>query len=223
MSNNKIPVITIDGPTSSGKGTVGQRLAKKLGWHFLDSGAVYRVLALEALKNAISIREEEKLVTLALDLDFEIKENAQRKLTIFLDGEDVTRAIRQEGCGAFASEISVIPQVRAALNRVFLRFRKPPGLVADGRDMGTVVFPDAKLKVFLTASPEVRAERRRQQLQGQGINVNLLDVLVDLKERDERDQSREVAPLKPAEDAKLLVTDQLSLEAVVAKIIALLP
>lgn len=217
------PVITIDGPTSSGKGTIGKLLAEKLGWNFLDSGALYRVVALIALERNTQANEHAKIINLTHDIDVEFVQQPGKPVIIYGAGRDITLAIRQEGCGVFASQIAVIPGVRAALFEVFLRFRKFPGLVADGRDMGTVVFPDAILKIFLTASQQVRAQRRRQQLQERGISVSLREVELDLSERDMRDSKRIIAPLKPAPDACVVDSTNLSINEVLEVIVKHLP
>jgi len=207
-----VPVIAIDGPSASGKGTIAQQVAKKLGFHYLESGALYRVLGL------ISIREdsleEEVIANAAKDMQLEF-----RRGKIILSNQDVTEEVRSEGCGNRASEVARIAKVRAALIGYQRSFRKHPGLVADGRDMGTVVFPDAGLKVFLTASPQVRVERRYKQLKDKGINANLRALSRDLQERDERDAKRAVAPLVPAPDAQVLDSSALSIEEVVDRIV----
>jgi cytidylate kinase len=212
-----IPVITIDGPSGSGKGTIGQLLAKKLGWHFLDSGALYRILALAALKQHIDLTDIKALEQLALNLDVQFANGK-----IILMGQDVTKEIRSEECSIAASKIAAEPKVRAALLIRQRAFRQAPGLVADGRDMGTVVFKDAKLKIFLTASQEQRALRRFQQLQEQGINVSLAAVSADLGQRDKRDQERIISPLKPAKDAIIIDTTLLSIDEVLNKVMELL-
>lgn len=221
MKNNiKLPpVITIDGPTGSGKGTIGKLLAEKLHWHFLDSGAIYRVLALIALQQNIKIDNQTALESLASTLDIEIVGKTGELDQIFYRGLDVTTAIRQEGCGIFASEIAVIPKIRSALLNTQRRFRKAPGLVADGRDMGTVVFPDAILKIFLTADAHKRAIRRFQQLQQKGINVSLHDVELDLVDRDMRDEKRIVSPLKPSSDSFIIDASNLSIDEVLQAVL----
>lgn len=204
------PVIAIDGPTASGKGTVAGIVAEKLGWHFLDSGAIYRVLALVALKRGVALDDEARLAELggALDVAFV-------HACILLEGEDVSLAARREETGNAASKIAALPAVRAALLARQRAFRVVPGLVADGRDMGSVVFPDALVKIFLTASVESRADRRYKQLIAKGLPASIDDLLRDLRERDARDTSRAVAPLKPCEDAVLLDTTRLSIDEAV--------
>ncbi len=194
-----IPVITIDGPTASGKGTIAQAVALALGWHYLDSGSLYRLVALEALREPGALDDEMRLAALAAGLRPRFVGDR-----IELAGEDVTAAIRAEAVGAAASRIAVLPPVRAQLVSLQRAFREPPGLVADGRDMGTVIFPDATLKVFLTATAESRAERRYKQLIEKGFSANLPDLLRSLQERDARDTQRAIAPLRPAEGAFVL-------------------
>lgn len=209
-----VPVIAIDGPTASGKGTVAQRVAAALGWHYLDSGALYRLVALRALETGVDAGDAPALAELARRLAPRF--DGER---IRLDGRDVTDEIRREDVGAMASRIAVHPSLRAALLDLQKGFRRPPGLVADGRDMGTVVFPDAGLKVFLTASVEARAERRHKQLREKGLPSNITILSQDLRARDERDSSRLTAPLRPAEDARQLDSSDLSIEQVVAQIL----
>ena len=208
------PVIAIDGPTASGKGTVAQRVAAALGWHYLDSGALYRLVALRALETGIEADDAPALADLARRL--QPRFDGDR---IGLDGRDVSREIRREDVGALASRIAVHPVLRAALLDLQRSFRRPPGLVADGRDMGTVVFPDAGLKVFLTASVEARAGRRHKQLSEKGFPSNITVLLQDLRARDERDSSRAAAPLRPAEGARQLDSSDLSIEQVVSQIL----
>lgn len=215
----KDPVITIDGASGTGKGTVSQLLAKRLGWKFLDSGALYRVLALAAQKHSVAQDDEKSLEVLAEHLDVQFIARENDFPTIVLEGEDVTDVIRSEKIGNAASIVATLPAVRAALLSRQRVFRESPGLVADGRDMGTVVFPDAELKIFLQASPEERAMRRLKQLKGQGISVTLSDLLDELRLRDKRDQERTIAPLKPAEDAISIITDHLTIKQVVGKIL----
>lgn len=220
MSHFQPPVITIDGPTSSGKGTIGKLLADNLGWHFLDSGVLYRALALAALEKDIAKNNIAALEFLARNLQLSIRDEAYKEQNIVCEGRDITDAIRQEECGVRASEIAIIPEVRAAMAQRCRTFRQPPGLIADGRDMGTAIFPDAALKIFLTASVKVRADRRLLQLQKKGINVNLRDVVFDLEERDKRDSVRAIAPLKPAQDAKIVDATNLSIDEVLQFLLA---
>ena len=217
----QFPVITIDGPSGSGKGTVSQLIAQRLGWHFLDSGALYRLTALAAQQHGLDLANEASLAILASHLDVQFIANAQGAAArILLEGVDVTDTIRTEQCGEAASKISVFPSVRAALLERQRAFRLAPGLVADGRDMGSIVFPDAFLKVFLTASAKERAQRRYKQLKAKGLNVNLATVLEELLVRDQRDKDRSVAPLKPTQDAIVLDTTGLSVKQVVDEILA---
>jgi len=216
-----VPIITIDGPSGSGKGTVAALLAGKLGWNFLDSGALYRLLAFAARNHGVDLTNEEALKVLAEHLDVQF--GAARDghgMVIILEGEDVTEAIRNETVGAGASQVAALPVVRTALLQRQKAFREAPGLVADGRDMGTVVFPDAPLKIFLTASAEERARRRYLQLKARGDDVNLASLLEEIRERDERDTQRAVAPLKPAEDAIQLDSTTLSIEEVLQRILS---
>lgn len=216
-----VPVITIDGPSGSGKGTVAALLAGNLGWNFLDSGALYRLLAFAARNHGVDLTNEEALKVLAEHLDVQF--GAARDghgMVIILEGEDVTEAIRNETVGAGASQVAALPVVRTALLQRQKAFREAPGLVADGRDMGTVVFPDAPLKIFLTASAEERARRRYLQLKARGDDVNLASLLEEIRERDERDTQRAVAPLKPAEDAIQLDSTTLSIEEVLQRILS---
>ena len=220
-SMSDIPVLTIDGPSGSGKGTLAQQMAEKLGWHYLDSGAIYRVLAQAALKHQIDLTDETALASIAaqLDVQFVLKDG---QLQVVLEDEDVSLLIRSEQAGNAASKVAAFPAVRSALLQRQRDFCQPPGLVTDGRDMGTVVFPDAPYKVFLTASAEVRAERRYKQLKEKGIDSNLSDLVAEITERDERDMRREVAPLRPAADAVILDSTQLGIEAVLEKVSALI-
>ncbi|WP_298207338.1 (d)CMP kinase [Ferrovum sp.] len=209
-----IPVIAIDGPSASGKGTVAQRVAQRLGFHYLDSGALYRLTALAVARQGLEEAGEEILGHLAARLPVEFVGNDIR-----LAGEVVTEAIRTEDCGHLASRLSTFPAVRSALLERQRNFLRAPGLVADGRDMGSVVFPQALLKVFLTATPEVRAERRFNQLISKGVNVIMADVVRDLRDRDERDRTRAVAPLDPT-GALILDTSALSIDQAMAQILA---
>lgn len=211
------PIITVDGPSGAGKGTISILLAKKLGWHFLDSGAIYRVLAIASIHHQIPASDEAGLLPLAsgLDVNFETSEFGTR---IMLEGEDVSEVIRTEEVGAVASQIASLPAVREALLRRQRAFKQAPGLVADGRDMGTVVFPHAQVKIFLTASAEERASRRFNQLKDAGHGVSISRLLADIRARDERDANRSVAPLMPAEDALIIDSTELSVEQVIEKI-----
>ena len=208
-------VITIDGPTASGKGTVAARVAEALGFALLDSGALYRLTALAANQSGTSLTDEAELAALAVGLDVRFAGEQ-----ILLGGKDVTDLIRAEQIGVAASKIAALPAVRAALIERQHAFLKTPGLVADGRDMGTVIFPQARLKVFLTASVEARADRRYKQLIGKGFPANMFDLLQDLRERDARDTNRAVAPLKPAEGAHVLDTSSMTIETAVAQVLA---
>ena len=208
-------VITIDGPTASGKGTVAARVAEALGFALLDSGALYRLTALAANQSGTSLTDEAALAALAVGLDVRFAGEQ-----ILLGGKDVTDLIRAEQIGVAASKIAALPAVRAALIERQHAFLKTPGLVADGRDMGTVIFPQARLKVFLTASVEARADRRYKQLIGKGFPANMFDLLQDLRERDARDTNRAVAPLKPAEGAHVLDTSSMTIETAVAQVLA---
>lgn len=216
---DSVPIITIDGPSGAGKGTAARLVAERLGWHLLDSGAIYRVLALATQHHHISLDEEEPIVPIAAHLDVQFEIDNQGESKIVLEGEDVTNAIRTEEVGALASRVAAFPRVREALLRRQRAFRVEPGLVADGRDMGTVVFTDSPVKVFLTASAEERAERRFNQLKDKGFDVNIGRLLEDIRLRDERDRNREVAPLVPAEGALEIDSTELSIDQVVEKIL----
>ncbi len=217
---NNIPVLTIDGPSGSGKGTIAQLMAKKLGWHYLDSGAIYRVLAQAAIKYKVDLADESKLAEMAasLDLVFSLDDES---LTVLLEGDDVSLLIRSEQAGNAASKVAALPLVRAALLNRQHDFRQLPGLVTDGRDMGTVVFPDAKHKVYLTASAKVRAERRYKQLKEKGIESNISALEAEISERDDRDSNRDVAPLRPASDAVELDSTSMGIDAVYEHVSAL--
>ena len=209
-----IPVITIDGPSASGKGTVAERVAKVLGFHFLDSGALYRLTALSAVKQGAALDDEVRVAELAADLPATFRDGA-----IWLADEDVSDAIRSEAIGEGASKVAALPAVRAALLARQRAYRQAPGLVADGRDMGTVIFPDAVAKVFLTASAEARAERRYKQLIGKGNSASLTALVADMQARDARDTARLVAPLKPAPDALFLDTTSMDVESAVQAVL----
>jgi CMP/dCMP kinase len=210
MNVNAIPVISIDGPSASGKGTVAQRVAGKLGFHYLDSGALYRLVALVAMRSRVDLADEAALSDIATRLDV-VFEDAE----IRLGNENVTDAIRAEACSNVASKVAAYPQVRTALLGRQRVFRQLPGLVADGRDMGSVVFPDAILKIFLTASAETRAQRRYKQLMEKGIDANISTLLQDIRERDARDSGRSVAPLQQGAGTSLLDTTSLDIEQAV--------
>lgn len=212
--SSSVPVIAIDGPTASGKGTVAQRVAAALGFHYLDSGALYRLVALLALERGVAADDAGQLAQLAATMRPRFAGDR-----IELAGRDVTDAIRTEEVSAMASRIAVHAPLRAALLELQKSFRRPPGLVADGRDMGTVVFPDARLKVYLTASVEARVARRYKQLIEKGIAANIAALSADLRARDERDSRRSAAPLKPAEDAYQLDSSALAIDEVVAQIL----
>ena len=209
-----VPVIAIDGPSASGKGTVAARVAAALGFHYLDSGALYRLIALDALKHGVDLEDEAALAELARRMEVEFRE-----ARVLLDGEDVTGELRGEEVGAAASRVASRPRVREALLARQRAFRRPPGLVADGRDMGSVVFPDAPLKVYLSADLATRAERRYKQLMEKGMYAKMSDVVEELRRRDERDTSRPVAPLKHYPDAIFLDTTGLTVDAAVERIL----
>jgi len=208
------PVITIDGPSGAGKGTLCKAMAETLQWHLLDSGAIYRVLALAALHHHVDVTSEDVLVPLAAHLDVRFV-STNGNLEVILEGEDVSGEIRTQEVASAASQIAAFPRVREALLRRPRAFRDAPGLIADGRDMGTVVFPDAPVKIFLDASPEERAQRRMLQLQKSGIDVNFERLLSEIKERDDRDRNRAIAPLVPAADALVLDSTSMSIEQVI--------
>ena len=213
------PVMTIDGPSGAGKGTLCQLLAEKLGWHLLDSGAIYRVLALAALHHDVELDAEAALVPLAGNLDVQFQVDGGQ-VKVVLEGEDVSRTIRSQEVSDAASKVAVFPRVREALLRRQRAFRQLPGLIADGRDMGTVVFPEAEVKIFLDASAEARAQRRYKQLQDKGFDVNFERLLTEIRERDDRDRNRAVAPLKPAEDALVVDSTSMTIDDVLATVLA---
>jgi cytidylate kinase len=218
--NQQIPVITIDGPSGAGKGTVARIVAEQLGWHLLDSGAIYRVLAVAAQHHNISVEDEQSLLPVAANLDVQFQTCNEGEGKVILEGEDVSNAIRTEEIGALASKVAAFPRVREALLRRQRAFKVGPGLVADGRDMGTIVFVDAPVKVFLTASAEERAQRRFNQLKEKGFDVKIMRLLDDIRLRDERDQNRKVAPLVAAEGALIIDSTELSIEEVVSKVLS---
>ena len=210
------PVITVDGPSGAGKGTLCMLLAEKLGWKLLDSGAIYRVLALAAIHHGVDLESEEALVPLAAHLDVQFVAEGEL-VRVILEGEDVSGELRKEETGMAASKIAALPRVREALLRRQRAFSEAPGLVADGRDMGTVVFPQAEVKIFLDASAEERANRRMKQLQQKGLDVNFDHLLKEIQDRDDRDRNRAVAPLRPADDALVLDSTEMSIEQVTAQ------
>lgn len=222
MSEQQVPVITLDGPSGTGKGTLCHLLAKHLQWNMLDSGAIYRVLAHAARKKEVSFDNTDALVSLALSLNLRFSSSENNDTQVFLDEEEVSRAIRSEQCGQDASQIAAIPAIRTALLARQRAFAKEPGLVTDGRDMGTVVFPNAVLKIFLYASAEERAQRRYLQLKKKQINVSLAQVVEELAKRDARDTERAHAPLKPAKDAELVDTTNLSIVQVFHHVLELI-
>ena len=216
---NKTPVVAIDGPVGSGKGTIARLVARALDWHLLDSGALYRLVGLASVKQGMAEAGEDALAVLAGELSVRFESDRDGNERIFLDGEDVTTDVRTEECGRIASFVASLAGVRAALLGLQKGFRQEPGLVADGRDMGSTVFPDAVLKVYLTASAEERAKRRYKQLKDKGIDVSLPALSRDIEDRDRRDSERIVAPLRPAEDARLLNSSGQSIEEVTQTIL----
>jgi cytidylate kinase len=218
-SMSEVPVIAIDGPSGSGKGTVSRTVARRLGWRLLDSGALYRLTALAALERGLGLQDERVLARLAAGLDIRFDSSPAGEEIVWLDGREVTGAIRTEEAGGHASQVAALPEVRTALLERQRRFAVPPGLVADGRDMGTVVFPAAPVKIFLTASAEERAARRHKQLKEKGVAANLAALSLEIAERDRRDMTRATAPLVPSEHAVLLDTTGLAVEAVITRVL----
>ena len=216
-----VPIITIDGPSGSGKGTVARRVATQLGWHLLDSGALYRLVAYAGQQRGVQPTDEVRYAQIARDLHVRFGADTRGEEQIWLDGVEVSLAIRTEQAGEGASRVAVMPSVRAALVDRQHAFARPPGLVADGRDMGTVIFPSAGLKIFLTASADERAQRRYKQLKDKGLSANLAALSQEIAERDRRDASRAIAPLKPADDAIIVDSTALSIDAVVARVLEL--
>jgi cytidylate kinase len=216
-----IPVLTIDGPSGAGKGTVSRLVAKKLGWNYLDSGSIYRSLAIACLKNNVDLANISEIIKLAktMKLAFECNDD----LTVNLNGEDITAQLGTEATGNVASIVAALPEVRQVLLQKQKDFRQNPGLVADGRDMGTVVFPDAEYKVFLTASAVKRAERRYKQLIGKGIDANIEQITREIEERDSRDKERKTAPLAQAADALLIDSSAMTIQDVIAQVLSLIP
>lgn len=222
MTNATIPVLAVDGPGGSGKGTVCRAVTEAMGWHLLDSGAIYRALAVAARNRGVDAAEPDRLAAVARALDVVFEPMSDGDVRVLVDGEDVAQDLRSETTGDLASRVAAVPAARDALLQRQRDFRKAPGLVADGRDMGTVVFPDATVKVFLTASAEERALRRHKQLKDQGVDVSLASLLDEIAVRDERDRNREVAPLVPAADAEELDTTGVAVEEVVERVLKLL-
>ena len=218
-----VPVLAIDGPSGSGKGTLAQMLAKQLGWHLLDSGALYRIVGLAAVEQGVDLDDEARLVGVAEHLDVKFAATlAGEPAAVLLNGRDISDAVRSEQAGYYASRVAIFNGVRQALRERQRTFASGPGLVADGRDMGTEVFPDAPLKIFLTASAEERAQRRYKQLMNKGESVNLAALLEDIQARDRRDSERAVAPLRPADDAVVIDSTHLDIAQVVQQVLDLL-
>lgn len=220
MSEVQSPVLTIDGPGGSGKGTICQLVAQELGWKLLDSGALYRLLGLAASNHGVDLTDEPALEILAAHLDVQfIADDITTPIQVVLEGEEVTDSIRTEQAGNRASKVAAFPGVRAALLARQQAFQEVPGLVADGRDMGTVVFPGAEVKIYLTASAEERAQRRYKQLKDKGLSVSLAALIEEIKERDDRDMNRAVAPLKPAEDAIIIDSTSMGIKEVLSAVL----
>ncbi len=222
MTGSSVPVLALDGPSGSGKGTVGQIIAQRLGWHYLDSGALYRALALAAAARGLDGDDAAALERLAAELDVEFVPQPPDSVRVLVDGTECGETLRSEECGRQASRLAAIPEVRRGLLRAQRAARRAPGLVADGRDMGGVVFPDAVLKIFLTANAEVRAQRRYKQLKDKGLDVSLRQLRQAIRDRDDRDAGRASSPLLAAGDACVVDTSGLGVEAVVARILEML-
>lgn len=214
-----IPVITIDGPSGTGKGTIARLLAGRLGWHLLDSGALYRLLAVSAHDHGLKLDDEPRLAALAPAMDIRFEVAADGGERIMLDGREVTERVRAERTGTDASRVAVLPAVREALLQRQREFRAAPGLVGDGRDMGTAIFPSAPVKIYLTASAEARAERRHKQLNGKENGASLTALFREIRERDERDATRKASPLRPADDAVVIDTTELDIEGVMERVL----
>ena len=223
VSDIEVPVLCVDGPSGSGKGTVSRAVARRLGWHFLDSGALYRAVGVAAGRQGVSLDDPDALASLAERTRVDFRDAGEAEPVVLVDGIDATGELRTEAAGSAASAIAAIPGVRAMLLQRQRDCRQAPGLVADGRDMGTVVFPDAQFKVFLTASPEERARRRHKQLSAKGVEVTLAGLLREIIARDARDAQRAVAPLRPADDAVAVDSTDVSVDAVVERVLSLLP
>jgi cytidylate kinase len=218
-----VPVLTIDGPSGSGKGTISRAVADRLGWHYLDSGAIYRAVGLAAAWENVDLSDPDAVAACAAHTSIRFEKDGHGEPRVIVNGKDATHQLRMETAGAAASAIAAHPPVRAALVDLQKRFRQVPGLVADGRDMGTVIFPDAAYKVFLTASAEERAKRRYKQLKEKGVSVNLDSLLHEIAARDERDAGRAVAPLKPAVDAVVIDSTGTTITQVIERVLAVLP
>lgn len=223
MSEIAIPVVTLDGPAGAGKGTVSRRVAQALGWTYLDSGALYRAVGIAASWEGIGLDEPENLAACAARTDIKFVTQSHEEPSIFVNGKEATAEIRSELAGSMASALAAQPLVRQALVALQRGFRQAPGLVADGRDMGTVIFPDAPYKFFLTASPLERAQRRHKQLMEKGVSVKLDALLQEIVARDERDANRAVAPLRPADDAIVIDSTSMPIDAVIARVLSALP